>query len=518
MHLNYYTLKRLSEQLTVLLSGGIIKAAFSQEKDELILGFSLIDNSEFFIRATLQSDFTALSFPKDFARSRKNNVDLFPSLIDKKVNSVHQFENERAFYIGFQDQSKLVFKMHGNRSNIILCKEGKQNELFKKKLNKDIDLSIEGLERPIQRSLALYQEVPDYTQFYPTFGKLVNQYLSELNFETLNLTDQWNLLQEIEKQIENNPFFLIKVKDAPALSLIDRENGVRLSDDPIDALNQFYQSYHRDYLFEREKNKAISTIAKRISQAKAYIQKTEHELEKLETAIPPNHLADIIMANLHSIQKGVKSIVLFNFYTNEEVEIKLNKDLSPQKNAENYYRKSKNRAIEIDKLTENLLNKEDQISRLMLLSEELDRAESIKLLRQIIKSSPYFDEKEKSENVLPYKSFMHQGYQIWVGKNAKANDELTLKYAFKEDLWLHAKDVPGSHVLIKHQSGKNTPVNVIERAAAYAAYYSKRKTDTLVPVIYTPVKYVRKKKGAAAGQVFVSQEKVLMTPALGPQD
>jgi predicted ribosome quality control (RQC) complex YloA/Tae2 family protein len=105
-----------------------------------------------------------------------------------------------------------------------------------------------------------------------------------------------------------------------------------------------------------------------------------------------------------------------------------------------------------------------------------------------------------------------------VGKNAKANDELTLKYAFKEDLWLHAKDAPGSHVLIKHQSGKNIPVNVIERAAAYAAYYSKRKTDTLVPVIYTPVKYVRKKKGAAAGQVFVSQENVLMTPAQGPQD
>ena len=104
-----------------------------------------------------------------------------------------------------------------------------------------------------------------------------------------------------------------------------------------------------------------------------------------------------------------------------------------------------------------------------------------------------------------------------MGKNAKSNDELTLKHSYKEDLWLHAKDVPGSHVLIKHQAGKTIPISVIERAAGFAAYYSKRKTDTLVPVIYTPAKHVRKKKGAAPGQVFVAQEKVMMIPSQGPQ-
>ena len=94
MHLNYYTLKRLSKQLAALLSEAKLITAFSQEKEELILGFSLKDNSDFFIRATLQSDFSALSFPKEFARSRKNNVDLFPSIIGQKVISFHQYENE----------------------------------------------------------------------------------------------------------------------------------------------------------------------------------------------------------------------------------------------------------------------------------------------------------------------------------------------------------------------------------------------------------------------------------------
>jgi len=97
-----------------------------------------------------------------------------------------------------------------------------------------------------------------------------------------------------------------------------------------------------------------------------------------------------------------------------------------------------------------------------------------------------------------------------VGRNAEANDELTLKLAYKEDFWLHAKDVAGSHVIIKHQSGKNFPKDVIERAAQLAAYNSKRKTDSLCPVIVTPKKFVRKRKGDPAGAVVVEREQVIL--------
>ncbi len=97
-----------------------------------------------------------------------------------------------------------------------------------------------------------------------------------------------------------------------------------------------------------------------------------------------------------------------------------------------------------------------------------------------------------------------------VGKHAKANDELTLKVANKDDLWLHAKDVAGSHVVIRHQAGKNIPKTVLERAAQLAAWFSKRKTDSLCPVIYTPKKHVRKRKGTAPGAVVVEKEQILM--------
>jgi predicted ribosome quality control (RQC) complex YloA/Tae2 family protein len=107
-----------------------------------------------------------------------------------------------------------------------------------------------------------------------------------------------------------------------------------------------------------------------------------------------------------------------------------------------------------------------------------------------------------------------KGIRIWIGKNAQSNDTLTLKYGYKEDLWLHAKDVAGSHVLIKHQAGKPFPKDVVEHAAQLAAYYSKRKNESLCPVAITPRKFVRKRKGDKPGAVVVDREEVVMVEPL----
>ena len=109
---------------------------------------------------------------------------------------------------------------------------------------------------------------------------------------------------------------------------------------------------------------------------------------------------------------------------------------------------------------------------------------------------------------------MHNGFRIWVGRNAQDNDVLTFRHSYKEDLWLHAKDVPGSHVLVKFQAGKKFPKDVIERAGQLAAYNSKRKTETLCPVSVTPKKFVRKRKGDPAGMVVVEKEEVILVDVI----
>jgi len=216
------------------------------------------------------------------------------------------------------------------------------------------------------------------------------------------------------------------------------------------------------------------------------------------------------MANLNSLQTGLTKAVLHDFYNDEPIEIKLNRELSPQKNAENLYRKAKNRHQEIDALKENIEAKEkliDKVSRQILHLQDLD---DTKELRKYLKDHGLTQKEKAKEEHLPYHEFEVDGWQILLGKHAKANDELTLKVANKNDLWLHAKDVAGSHVVVRQKPGQNFPTHIIEKAAALAAANSKRKTDTLCPVIYTQKKFVRKMKGAPAGQVIVEKEEVVM--------
>ena len=116
-------------------------------------------------------------------------------------------------------------------------------------------------------------------------------------------------------------------------------------------------------------------------------------------------------------------------------------------------------------------------------------------------------EKAGAKEELPFKEYMYKGIRIWVGRNAKNNDLLTTKYAQKDDWWLHARDTSGSHVVIK---SPNPSAEVLEYAASLAAGYSKSNSESLVAVMYTQKKYVRKTKNLAAGMVIVEKEKTLL--------
>jgi predicted ribosome quality control (RQC) complex YloA/Tae2 family protein len=281
-------------------------------------------------------------------------------------------------------------------------------------------------------------------------------------------------------------------------------------DDPVKAATNFYYRYAQQNTFVSEHTALQSTIRHKIASSESFIRKNEAKLKEIEQDDHYKVWADLIMANLHQIRQGQEKIIVDNFYNeNTPIEIKLKQDLSPQKNAETFYRKAKNQHIELTTLRESIENKRKLIVGLQEQLTQLSTAENLKSIRQLsgVVEKP---DGRKKDIALPYHEFEFKGYRIWVGKDAVRNDQLTLKYGFKEDLWLHAKDVPGSHVLIKHQAGKPFPKDVIERAAQLAAYNSKRKTESLCPVIVTPKKFVRKRKGDPAGAVVVEKETVVM--------
>jgi predicted ribosome quality control (RQC) complex YloA/Tae2 family protein len=510
VHNNFYFLRQLSAQLNERISGYSVVSCFSQNKDELVVELNNSDES-FFIKANLSSVFSCLSFPNEFHRARKNSIDLFEAIILKKVIHVKQFENERAFALELEGKLSLIFKMHGNFANVLLAKGNHVEEIFRNHLQADFEIEIEKLNKSIDFSKEYFlRNVQQLQSTYFIFGKVVFDYLKEKGFETFDDEGRWKLFSKTLQDLDKPKYYLTEKSGRLMLSLLPIGKINQEFDNPIIALDTFCDKTIRDQFFLSEKREVLTDIQTRLKNSQAYISKNKQKLIELEQDRHYQLWADLIMANLHVIKQGQEKISLISFYDGVPVEIKLKKELTAQKNAEVFYRKSKNHQLEINKLNESILSKEHNIIKFNMQIREIDEAGDLKSLREKITQFGLAKKTSAPSEPLPYREFEFKNFKIWVGKNAEANDKLTLKYSFKDDLWLHAKDVAGSHVLIKHQAGKNFPKDVIEYAAGLAAFYSKRKNETLCPVAITPKKFVRKRKGDPAGAVVVEREDVIL--------
>jgi predicted ribosome quality control (RQC) complex YloA/Tae2 family protein len=495
----------------------VVSQCFSQSRDELVLQFET-SHRPFFIRASLQSHFCCLSFPDDFRRARKNSVDLFPELAGCRVVSINQFQNDRSFSIEFEQSLSLLFKMHGNRANIILLIDSKPVNIFRNHLKQDRYLQLHELHKPIDLTKEAFEKnLQSLERSYFTFGKPVWEYLDVQKFHSKSTAEKWGLFTQVISLLENPTYYLLSKPGVVAFSLLPGKEIVKTSTDPVKAINEFFILHNTTRSMVTEKQQAISLVQTRLNQANSYIQRNTTKLNELEQ---DNHFsvwADLLMAHLTTLKGVHENVELPNFYNNNLPEqIKLKTEFSIQKNAEIYYRKSKNRELELTKLKEGIAEKKQQAEVLKNQINRLQQADDLQSVRQFVKEFNLTHFKKGKEFTLPYHEVEFGGFKIWIGKNAQNNDELTQKFSYKDDLWLHAKDVPGSHVLIKYQAGKPFPKLVIERAAQLAAYYSKRKTDSICPVTVTQKKNVRKRKGDPPGMVVVEKERVLLVAPTAP--
>ena len=511
MHNNYYFLRQLSTELAKQLTGFTLVSCFSQNKDELIIEFNDAKKS-FFLKATLQPEFQCLSFPDAFHRAKKNSVDIFNNILMKKVIGVRQFLNERSFALLLEHDNTLVFKMHGARANVICFDGDSSQEIFRNNFTADLELKINELDRTIDwRFEAFLQYESDLPQYYFTFGKPLWKYLNKQNFQGLASQDKWNLIQETLHQLEKPAYHIIDDEGTTSLSLLNSGHGIRTFSNPMMAVSEFFHLKISTTALQKERTTALAIVNGKLKQAESYAEKNKQKIEELEIDHHYQQWADLIMANLSKIKIGLEKITVDNFYdAGKPVEIKLKKELNPQMNAAAFYKKSKNQTIEMRTLKDSLAKKEKEIDQLKDWKQTILDAQSVADFKTISTALAKKTVGQKNVLALPYHEFEFKGFKIWVGKNAISNDELTQKYSFKEDLWLHAKDVAGSHVLIKYRAAKPFPKDVIERAASLAAYYSKRKNESLCPITVTPKKFVRKRKGDPVGAVVVEREEVLL--------
>jgi hypothetical protein len=518
MHLTYHFLRFLTPAISDSFAGNTIVACFSQSKDELVFETEGTQGTRF-IRAHLLPPQVYLSFPSQFHRAKRNSVSLFESLIGDQISSCKVFSNERALKFELSSGKVLVFKLHGNRSNCLLYlpEATEPGVWFRNVISEDKILDWRTLDRQLDLSLEHFIELGgNVSQFLPTLGPVPRAWLKEKGYLDLSLNAKWELIQELLDLLDSPLYALVEKEGELILSLLPEAEAKTTYADPILACNELF--YHALVLgsFEKEKNSLLKSYQDQLKRTEAYLKKSGEKLQELKDSPPPSQLADVLMANLHVFGETTREAELVNFYTGDIVKVSLKPNQKPQELAATLYRKSKNRQLEIDQLEKTLAAKKAQAKSLQSLLDRLHEAEDFRALKEFKKEHKEDLPASKTEVSSPFKVFEVEGYTIWVGKSAKDNDEMLRNFVHKDDLWLHARQVPGSHVIIRRKGMPTVPQQVVERAASLAAFYSKLKTDSLSPVIVTEAKFVRKVKGSAPGSVVVDKEKVILVAPKGP--
>lgn len=291
-------------------------------------------------------------------------------------------------------------------------------------------------------------------------------------------------------------------------------------DDLSQAIDSFYKlSAVRKYI-KTKSNDLIKLVKQNIERCERKINIHVSTLEESSNNDILRLYGELITANIYILKKGMPNCNLLNYYDSEEsfLTIKLDEQLTPQQNAQRYfkkYHKGKNAYAYANKQLRLAKRELDYLENVLFNLEEANTPESVEAIREELKEQGYLrksNKRRKSSVKLPPLSFTSSdGYQILVGRNNKQNDELTMKIANANDMWFHTKDIPGSHVIA--QMPEDIPEGALLEAAALAAWFSKARNSSKVQVDYTRVKHVKKPSGAKPGMViYVNYKTIIVDP------
>ena len=278
-----------------------------------------------------------------------------------------------------------------------------------------------------------------------------------------------------------------------------------------DLLDSFYSIRDRKDAMRQKSQavrKTVTNLCQRLTK-KLAIQ--EKELEATYDRERLRQLGDILTANIHRITKGQTVIQAEDFYDEDMkiIDIPLSPILSPQQNAAKFYKDYTRMKNAEKELTRQMELAREELHYLQSVREELDRAateQELEEIRQELQAGGYLKadsgkRRMKQSKLPPMRFESTDGYPIYVGRNNRQNDELTFKLARKDDLWLHASKVHGSHVIISC-GGTTPPDDTVTQAAQLAAYYSESGSGQNIAVDVTPVKQVKKVPSAKPGMVI----------------
>lgn len=550
--------RALTDEFNNNYIGARVDKIYQTEKDEIMINMRSKDGS-FKVLVSASSNNPRFYVSK-ISKENPSEAPLFSMILRKnlsgsKLVKVEQFGFDRAAQFVFSGYNEfheealyyLVVEIMGKYSNIVLCNENHKVIDAIKRVS-----TVMSSKREIEPGL-IYERPPVFDRVSPisvdeedlknmmtnnadlelrdflmrSFLGLSTEIANKILFDAA--IDDKNLLKNLDENDENKfissfiktfeevkeknySFNIYKLSERKsAYNAINLNQYASLEKENFSSISElldkyYYEKDQKDRIAQRSQNMR-HTISANLKRAKNKLQKQKEEMLESANREAYKVYADLISSNIHKISKGLKEIKLENFYDNmNEISVPLDQKLSAVQNAQKYYKryqKMKQREIVLEKQIENT---EDEINYLELVSDAIDRTDDVKNLDEIyfelIKNN--YIKKDKKIKNKPKKIAIHSidyddTSKVYYGKNNLQNEYITFKVADKNDVWMHVKGFPGSHVVIK--SGGYPSDELLVFAAKIAAKNSKAKDSNKVDVDFTTRKNVKKHPSGKTGLV-----------------
>ena len=340
-------------------------------------------------------------------------------------------------------------------------------------------------------------------------------------------TDLWDAFQQVKAYFDTKvvtPNLLTDGDNPIAAYPLTLQQYPNATSQPFDTMSDTLSAYY-DAITEKETIASeIQTLTQALEKQKTMLDRKQTALQKdLENAEKSEDYkiqGELLLANLHKIRRGQTHVEIQNYYSPdlETLTIKLNPEQTPSDNAQSYFKKYTKAKRGYSQIQQRLGELEAEQKVLSRYNFKLESAKSLDSLQQLhseflengyLKTQKQKKQQETSDG--PYRKYISKnGFHIYVGRNSQSNDLLLREIAKPRDMWLHAKQIHGSHVIIRNPENRpDIPMPTLLQAAQLAAFYSKAHHSSYVPVDYTWARYVVKRKGNVAGYVHYTHEKTL---------
>ena len=577
MALDSLVVRCIVNELNQKLLGGKIDKIHQPENDEVSL--NIRNNKENF-KLILSSSASnpRIYLANNYKKENPINAPMFCMLLRKYIQggvitNISQIDFERIIKISVESFDELkekttkniIIEIMGRHSNIILTHE-KDNKIIdsikriplsvsrvrqilpsqtyvlppsQNKLNPLNNISFIDFQNQI-KSFNGSLEKSIYSKFLgisPLVSKEIlsraninpNLNTDEIEFNDFNnLYDNFISVFELINKNTYSPCMIIdenidKLIDFSCIDLSLFKNLKSIKNESISKiLEDFYTTKDIKERINQRSTDLRKSISIKLDRLYNKLKKQEEELKESENADIYKIKGELITSYIYMIEKGMEKVNLINFYdeNQEELEIKLNKNLTPSENAQKYfkkYNKMKTAKKEIKSQIEISLEEINYLENIMLSIENCENIDELLDIKEELIKVGYTkgsikNKKENKSNTKPLEFLSSDGFKILVGKNNKQNDNLTLKIASNDDIWLHTKNIPGSHVIIKTE-GKDVPENTIYEGAMLAGFFSKSRMSSQIPVDYTKKKNVKKPSGSKPGMViYNTNSTIYVTP------